>query len=95
MTHPDPAVWRRPTTLDGLRAELDGFDGLDPVERARRAPALIEATKGILADERGHAVAAALAGGLGPTELARRLGISRAKVYESIARISPGARETS
>ncbi|RZU48825.1 hypothetical protein EV385_0550 [Krasilnikovia cinnamomea] len=98
--------WERPGTLDDLRAALDELAGLDPVERARRAPELIEAGKTILADVRGHAVAEALDGGWGATALARELGVTRAKVYESLARVAeapaarpapvttPGSRET-
>jgi hypothetical protein len=83
---PAGAAWRRPANLDQLRAALDAYPGLDPVERARRAPDLIEAAKTVLAVERGRAMAEATADGLGPTALARELGITRAKVYDAIAR---------
>jgi len=96
-TSPGPGgAWRRPATLGELRAALDAFADLDPVERARRAPGLIEATKTVLADERGAALAEATAAGLGPTALARELGITRAKVYEALARTGgPSTRERS
>ncbi|KAB2348453.1 hypothetical protein [Actinomadura rudentiformis] len=54
-------------------------------ERARRIPGLIEAAKGVLAHERGAAMAEATEDGrLTPAELARQLGISRTKAYEAI-----------
>lgn len=84
-TTPGAGVWRRPTTLGELRTVLAAFDGWDPVERARRAPELIEATKAVLADERGAAMGIAKEG-MGATALARELGITRAKVYDAIAR---------
>lgn len=86
MSSSDPIPWRRPGTLDELRAALDDYPTLDAVERARRAPGLIEAAKTVMAGERGRAMAQATAGGWGPTALARELGITRAKVYEAIAR---------
>ena len=44
-------VWRRPVTLDELRADLIAFSGWGPIVRARRVPELIEAAKAVLADE--------------------------------------------
>lgn len=86
-TNPSVAdvVWRRPATLDELRAALDAFTGWDALERARRAPELIEAAKTVLADERGAAMAEAK-NAQGVTALARDLGITRQKVYDAIAR---------
>ena len=91
-TNPAKAAWRRPATLDELRAALTAFSGWDPVERARRAPELIEAAKTVLADERGTAMSQAKAGGVGATALARELGVTRAKVYEAISRTTGPAR---
>lgn len=82
---PAAKAWRRPATLGELRAVLAAFSDWDPVERARRAPELIEATKAVLADERSTAMGEARAG-VGATALARELGITRAKVYEAINR---------
>jgi hypothetical protein len=85
-TDPAPAVaWRRPSTLDELRAALDAFSGWEALERARRAPELIEVAKTVLADERGTAMAEAKVQ-QGVTALARDLGITRQKVYDAIAR---------
>lgn len=84
------AVWRRPATLGELRAALDAFSGWEPVERARRAPELIEVAKAVLADERAAAMGEAKAAGMGATALARELGITRQKVYDAIARVSAG-----
>lgn len=77
--------WRRPATLAELRAALDAFPDADPLERARRAPELIEAAKSVLADERSRALAEAKQT-VGATALARELGISRGKVYQAITR---------
>jgi hypothetical protein len=86
------AAWRRPSTLDELRAALDTFSGWDALERARRAPDLIEAAKTVLADERGTAMAEAKAQ-QGVTALARDLGITRQKVYDAIARTTTNSAE--
>lgn len=86
-TNPSVAdiVWRRPATLDELRAALNDFSGWDALERARRAPELIEAAKAVLADERGAAMVEAKTQ-QGATAVARALGITRQKVYDAIAR---------
>jgi hypothetical protein len=80
--HPD----LRPFSLKDLIAALSQLPALDDVGRARAIPGLIEATKTVLARERGAAMAAATApGGISRAELARQLGISRSKVTEAIA----------
>jgi hypothetical protein len=88
-TTPATEVWRRPATLDELRAALDAFSGWDAIERARRAPELIEATKAVLADERAAAMGEAKTG-MGVTALARELRITRQKVYDALARATSG-----
>lgn len=80
------AAWRRPVTLAELRAALEVFGRWEPVERARRAPELIEAAKAVLADERSAAMGEAKAGGMGVTALARELGVTRQKVYDALGR---------
>ncbi len=77
---------RRPASLESLIAALTNLPAMMPVDRARAIPALIEATKTILARERGAAMAAATGpGGISRAELARQLGISKSKVTEAIA----------
>ena len=85
-TTPAAAVWRRPVTLAELRAALEVFGRWEPVERARRAPELIEAAKAVLADERSTAMGEAKAAGMGVTALARELGVTRQKVYDALGR---------
>lgn len=93
-TTPAAAAWRRPGSLDELCAALDAFSGWEPVERARRAPELIEAAKTVLADERSAAMGEARTQGMGVTALARELGVTRQKVYDALNRTPPGRGET-
>lgn len=74
-----------PATLAGLQAALAELAGLPPVERARRAPALIDAAKRTLSVERGRALAEARADGWTETALAGELGVHRSKVADAIA----------
>jgi hypothetical protein len=78
-----------PATLADLITALQGLDELDPVDRARQVPPLIEAAKGVLARVRGEAFAEAEAAGLSQAEIGRRVGIGRAKVSEAIKAYSP------
>lgn len=73
-----------PATLSDLISELQALDGLEPLDRARQAPLLIDAAKGVLARVRAQAFEEARAGGLSLAEIGRQVGTSRAKVSEAI-----------
>lgn len=70
----------RPNTLAELIAALAALPDLDPAERARRCPALIEVAKGVLHTVRGEAVREAVDDGARQVDLARELGISKQKL---------------
>ncbi|MFE3454972.1 hypothetical protein ACFXJ8_39220 [Nonomuraea sp. NPDC059194] len=74
-----------PATLPELIAALQSLAGLAPLDRARRAPELIEAAKGVLADARAVACLEA-SQAMPQVEISRRLGISRSKISEAISR---------
>ena len=73
-----------PTTLADLISALQALDRLGPLDRARQAPLLIDAAKGVLARVRAQAFEEANAGGLSMAEIGRQVGTSRAKVSEAI-----------
>lgn len=75
----------RPTTLFSLVSALAALPELPPVERARMAPELIEAAKGVLAGVRGEAMQEALDAGMTGVALAAELGINRSKVNDALA----------
>ncbi|MEV1005120.1 hypothetical protein [Nonomuraea sp. NPDC050202] len=81
-----------PTTLPALIAALQDLDRLDPIERARRAPLLIDVAKGVLAAVRADSFREASATGLSLAEIGRRVGTSRAKVSEAIKAYGTGHR---
>ncbi len=76
---------QRPTTLFSLVSALAALPELPPVERARVAPDLIEAAKGVLSGVRGSAMQEAVDGGMTVVALAAELGINRSKVNDALA----------
>jgi hypothetical protein len=79
-----------PATLTELQAALAALAELPPVERARRAPGLIDAAKGVLARERGAALVEAREQGWTEVALAAELGVHRSKIADAIARHRKG-----
>ncbi|MDQ1022455.1 ParB-like chromosome segregation protein Spo0J [Streptomyces umbrinus] len=76
----------RPATLPELITALQQLAALPPLERARRAPELIDVAKGALAHERGAAIAEAVdSGDWTQAEIARELGKSRQKIGDMLA----------
>lgn len=75
----------RPATLPELIAALQELAALPPVERARKAPDLIDVAKAALAFERGAALAEAFAAGTSQAEIGRQLGKSRQKINDMLA----------
>lgn len=81
-----PSGGGQPASLADLVQALTELPDLDPIERARRCPELIDAAKAVLAAERRQALLDANTGpdAANQTEIARQLGISRVNVARSI-----------
>lgn len=77
--------WALPKNLIEFCGDVSAFFGLSCLDRARRAPMLIEAAKSVFSDERSRAMIEAREL-YGVVLTAESLGISRAKVYKSINR---------
>lgn len=82
----------QPYTVAELIAALQRFTTLSPLERARQSPALIEASKTVLAGERSAAMVEATnpaaPGYVSQRELARQLGVSKQMVGKTVARVA-------
>jgi hypothetical protein len=74
-----------PATVAELQAALGELADLPPVDRARLAPVLIDAAKGVLSRERGLALLEARDAGWTVADLARTLGVHRSKIDDAIA----------
>ena len=83
----------QPTTIAELVEELTALPDLDPIARARRCPALIDAAKAVLAQERAAAMRTALdrtrPGWVTQDQLATDLGVSRTAITKVLARDTP------
>lgn len=77
-----------PATLADLIEALTALPSLDPVERARRCPQLIDAAKSVLSATRSRAMYDATAPGrpgrVSQVELAKRLGVVRRVVTDGV-----------
>lgn len=78
----------RPDSLAELIQALTALPDLDPIERARTLPGLIDATKTVLAGERIHAIFEATdranPNRVSQVDLAAQLGVSRTVITDAI-----------